>query len=349
MVLDETKLRILSIDGGGIKGIIPGQVLIHVEKLIQDLLGDSNARLADYFDLIAGTSTGGILSCLYLVPDKDNNPKRPKYSAAEAVDLYLERGDEIFDRSTWQKIRSAAGIADEKYSADELEDALNDFIGDTRLSELLKPCLITSYDIRRRRAHFFNQIDAKKDKGHDFYVRDVARATSAAPTYFECHRLKSFNNITYPLIDGGLVANNPSLCAYAEARNMKTPSGQDTPKVWTAKDMRILSLGTGSSKSSYYYKEAKDWGMLQWIQPVIDIQMSAVAETVDYQLKMIYDAVEAPDQYLRIDCDLPEYVSSEMDDASTENMGLLRELGAGLSEQFGAKLKRFLNDGIISK
>jgi len=80
-------MNILSIDGGGIRGIIPGQVLVALEQQLQQLSGDPNKRLADVFDMIAGTSTGGILACLYLSPDLATN--RPKFSAAQAVDLYL--------------------------------------------------------------------------------------------------------------------------------------------------------------------------------------------------------------------------------------------------------------------
>src|SRR5947207_3704233 len=83
-------MRILSIDGGGIRGIIPGQVLVALEKKIQQLSGDNSKRIADVFDLIAGTSTGGILTCLYLCPDA--NSARPRFSAADAVDLYLQNG-----------------------------------------------------------------------------------------------------------------------------------------------------------------------------------------------------------------------------------------------------------------
>ncbi|MBN4081086.1 patatin-like phospholipase family protein [Caldithrix abyssi] len=115
--------RILSIDGGGIRGIIPGQILVEFEKKLKKYSGNDDARIADYFDLIAGTSTGGILACIYLFPG-DGNPLKPKFSAKEAVNLYLERGDEIFDVSLWQKIRSAGGLTDEKYSANELEEAL---------------------------------------------------------------------------------------------------------------------------------------------------------------------------------------------------------------------------------
>ncbi len=98
-----TKLtRILSIDGGGIRGILPGQILVSLEKILKTLDNNPDAHIADYFDLIAGTSTGGILSCMYLSPDKDR-PDRPRFSAQKAVELYLDRGDEIFDISFWQK------------------------------------------------------------------------------------------------------------------------------------------------------------------------------------------------------------------------------------------------------
>lgn len=325
--------RILSIDGGGIRGIIPGQVLVAVEEKLKDRTQNPDASIADYFDLIAGTSTGGILTCIYLCPDSER--KKARFTAREAVELYLERGDEIFDISLWQRIRSAGGVLDEKYNADELEEALKDYFGDLRLSELLKPCLITAYDIRRRKTEFFTQHDARVRKSRDYMVRDVARATSAAPTYFEVARIKSLTNIPHPMIDGGVFANNPALCAYAEARTKL----ENKP---TAKDMAILSLGTGYIKKQYYYKNAKDWGALQWIKPLIDIMMTGVSETVDYQLKQIFDAVGKPDQYVRINDEL-EYANPEMDDASGENLNALRREGARIARKFEEDIDRFID------
>jgi len=324
-------IRILSIDGGGIRGIIPGQILVALEEKLQKLAKDKTQRIADYFDLIAGTSTGGILTCMYLCPGKGS--ARPRFSARDAVELYLERGDEIFDVSLWQKIKSVKGLKDEKYSASELEEALDDYLDDLKLKDLIKPCLITAYDIKRRKTHFFRQHVARVKESRNFFLKDVARATSAAPTYFEAARVKSFTNITYPLIDGGVFANNPTLCAYAEARKFS--------KKPTAKDMRILSVGTGRVKKSYPYKEAKDWGMLEWVKPVLDIMMSGVSETVDYQLKKIFDSVGKPDHYLRIDTELPSWVSPEMDNATPENLQALREFGVNTAENFTGEIERF--------
>jgi len=331
--------RILSIDGGGIRGIIPGQVLVALERKLQKRTRKSDARIADYFDLIAGTSTGGILTCIYLCPDLESKtPKvkspRPRFTAEQAVDLYLERGDEIFDISLWQKFRSLGGARDEKYTADGLEETLDDYLGKLELRDLLKPCLITAYDIKRRRTKFFAQHAAKKSSGENFLVRDVARATSAAPTFFEVARVKSSAKIPYPLIDGGVFANNPTLCAYAEVR-------KQFPKSPTAKDMAILSLGTGSVKNEYSYKDAKDWGALQWVLPLIDIMMSGVSETVHYQLEQIFDSIDAPDNYLRVNAEI-EPAHSGMDNALMENLLYLQQKGERIAKDFDGKLDDFV-------
>ncbi len=332
--------RILSLDGGGIRGIIPGQILVALEKKLQDKKDDTNVRLADYFDLMAGTSTGGILTCIYLCPDEDN-PGRPRFSAQEAADLYLEKGDEIFKIPWRHKIRTAGGLRDEKYPSDGLEEALDDYFKEIKLSNLLGPCLVTAYDIKRRKGHFFRQHVADNNDAYNFHIKDVARATSAAPTYFECARVKSFTNINYPLVDGGVFVNNPTLCAYAEARKLFTKNDEPEKHV-TAKDMVILSLGTGHAKKSYSYDEAKDWGMIEWVTPVIDIMMSGVAETVDYQLDQIYNAVEAEEQYLRINPRLPHDVNPDMDDATQENVDALRQLGTETAEDHDDELNELV-------
>ncbi|MEE9382920.1 MAG: patatin-like phospholipase family protein [Nannocystaceae bacterium] len=322
--------RVLSIDGGGIRGIIPGQVLRILEgKLEQRKPG---ARLADYFDLIAGTSTGGILACIYLCPD-ENRSGRPRFTAAEAVQLYLENGDEIFEIPLLHRARSLGGLRDERYPAEAIEELLERYFGDLRLKELLRPCLITAYDIKNRRTVFFNQSKARKKAGDDFLVREVARATSAAPTFFECARVTSASRVRYPMVDGGVFANNPTLCAYAEARKFA-----DRP---TAKQMLILSLGTGEQQRPYYYSQAKNWGAAEWIGPVLDIMMSGVAQTVDYQLRQIYDAVESTGQYLRLQANLPER-NADMDNADRENVQELAEIGTRLAEKSDEQLDAFV-------
>ncbi|HQS52133.1 MAG TPA: patatin-like phospholipase family protein, partial [Daejeonella sp.] len=114
---------ILSIDGGGIKGIIPGMVLVELEERLKQKTGNPKAFLADYFDLFAGTSTGGILICLLLCPSKDD-PNYPRFSAREALDLYVKHGSEIFEITGLKKILSKFGWVQERYDGKVLEGIL---------------------------------------------------------------------------------------------------------------------------------------------------------------------------------------------------------------------------------
>lgn len=323
------KIAILSIDGGGIRGIIPGVILNYIESELRRIEGDS-VRIADYFDLMAGTSTGGILTGLYLLPSPENS-QRPKYTTQEAVDLYFENGPKIFDLSIWDRIDTLGGLTDEKYNVEDFEKALKTYFGESLLSELLKPCLITAYDIEKRNTVFFNSEDAKERALKNFKMCDVVRATSSAPTYFEPARIYSQGGVAFALIDGGVFANNPALCAYAEARKLNfEPVGKaDKPKI---ADTLLISIGTGSrsiaQKQPYTYDEFKNAGKLKWIHPLINIMLSGNSETVNYQLMQIYDTMQPPDtkDYHRL---APEIglASPKMDNAKPENMEALRQAG----------------------
>lgn len=314
------KIKILSIDGGGIRGILPGVILDRLESKLQEKSGKADMRLADVFDFMAGTSTGGILTLAYLAP---GNKNRPKLSAADAVNIYLEKGDVIFSTGLWQRIRSGAGLTDEKYHAAELEKALDETFGSTMLSELLKPCLISAYDIGNGKPHFFKQHKSE-NAIYNFRVKDVARATSAAPTYFEAANAKNELDTVFALVDGGVYANNPALAAYSEVRTMDYYGNGDLP---TASDMLIVSLGTGSTSNKYNYAEARNWGAIKWIRPVIEIMMSGNSRTVHYYLNQIYNSLDDESDkkdYYRLEPELLK-ADTEMDNASQENMKKLKD------------------------
>jgi len=314
-------IKILTIDGGGIRGILPGQLLTRLESLLKEKSGDENAKIGDYFDMIAGTSTGGILTAFLLCPD-DNG--KAKYTAKEAVATYLDKGDEIFHNTIRNKIRTAGGVLDEKYKANNLEEILKEKLGENLwLSQLIKPCLVTSYDIENRRATFFNKFDADKSDRYDFKAWEVCRATSAAPTYFETALIKNKEGEKFSMIDGGVFANNPALCAYVEARqHFKNDLGNHI----SAKDIFMVSLGTGSVEKPYMYDKAKNWGLAQWVKPLVDIMMAGSAETIDFQLKHIFESEDVSDQYVRIE---PNMGASDvdMDNASKENLQALKLAG----------------------
>lgn len=330
--------RILSLDGGGIRGIIPAQILVALEKKLQKKTNKPEARIADYFDLIAGTSTGGILTCVYLTPEKPGSSK-PRFKAEDAVDLYIENGHQIFSVSWFQKIRSVSGLFNEMYPSSGIESVLHKYFGDLQLKDLIRPCLVSSYDVDNSKANFFTQHDAQKD-GKNYYVRDVARATSAAPTYFEVASVNSLNakSKVLPLIDGGVFANNPAMCAYAEAQVWNFRKNEDP--ITNTEDLLILSLGNGGNTQMHYqYEKVKDWGIIEWIKPLINIMMSGVEQTVDYQLKQLFKAVKRENQYVRIEPGIYG-ANREMDDASTKNLEALKDAGikASEDEQINAKL-----------
>lgn len=310
-------MRILSIDGGGIRGILPGQILVSLEEKLKLKSGNPDARIGDYFDLVAGTSTGAILGAAYVCPD-DENKTRPRFSAQEAVNFYLEDGDEIFDVGFWRSVGTLGGKSDEKYSADELERVLNEAFGDIRLSELLKPTCFVSYDVTRRLPTIFKQHTAL-EKNRDFLVRDLLRASTAAPTYFEAARIYSLPPLKqkFVLVDGGMVANDPALCAYSEAVKFEGVSG--------IKDMVIVSLGTGKKLKGYTYSEIKDWGPLGWAKPSIDIGLEGGPQMTEYYLKQISSTVRRA-KYYRIQ---PELYGADpaLDNATPENLENLRDAG----------------------
>ena len=332
-------IKILSIDGGGIRGILPGQILISLEKKLQQKSKNPNARIADFFDLIAGTSTGGILSCLYLCPDQNG---KPRFSAEEAVNLYLQNGGNIFKKKLLREIESLGGVLEEAFDAAPLETCLQKYFTDIKLSRCIKHCLITAYDIHQRAPFFFRQRKAKENPDYDFLLWQVARSTSAAPTYFEPSLALSLAGNNFPLVDGGVFANNPTLCAYAEARQI-FESGIEERKISGKKasvsEMFILSIGTGTVKVPYEYDHARKWGLAGWARPIIDIMMSGVADTVDYQLQQIFEAVGHSENYIRLSPDLAG-ASEEMSNVSSENLLLLKNAGTKAALTFDAQLER---------
>jgi len=267
-------MKALAIDGGGIRGLIPALVLAEIERR-------TGRHMASMVDLIAGTSTGGIIACGLAKPDP--------LSANEIAAIYEIDGPKIFDRSALKVITSANGYLDERYDSDGLVESLRRHLGDTRLPDATTPILLTAYDLEARQAVLL--------RSDDISMVDAAHATSAAPTYFEPVRI---GNRT--LVDGGVFAINPAVFAYIES---------DAPEL-------LLSLGTGSHTRRLPYEEVKDWGRLEWAEPIIDVVFDGSADAVDTQLQAL-----AGDRYVRLQTRLDE-ASDDLDDASPHNLAALR-------------------------
>jgi patatin-like phospholipase/acyl hydrolase len=300
-----SELKVLSIDGGGIRGIIPATVLAELERR-------AGKPVAELFDLFAGTSTGGILALALTKPDQAG---RPAWSAESLIELYEREGPKIFSRSVWQRIRSAEGLLDEKYPPAGLERSFDKYFGATRLKEALRDVIVTAYDIEHRTTFFFKSSKARAGDEHDYAMREAALATSAAPTYFQPVRLeRGAGEQDLALVDGGVFANNPAMSAFAEAR-----------REGAHPEVLMLSLGTGQLTRKLHYENAKDWGLLEWAKPILDVVFDGVSDAVDYQLRQIL----GPDRYYRLQTEL-DLAKDDMDNASGENLQRLKEEAAGL-------------------
>jgi uncharacterized protein len=330
------KIKILSIDGGGIRGIIPGQILVYVEEKLRELSGKPEAKLADFFDFFAGTSTGGILTGIYLCPDEED-PSRPRFTAEQAVELYLRRGPVIFNSSPWKRFTSMGGLSEEIYSEEPLELYLRTYFRDIKLSQLVKPAIITAYEIEKRLPYFFSTNNARHLKGWDFYLRDVARATSAAPIYFKAANIKSTEDEQFYFVDGGMFANNPALCAFTEVTKLFTYEGEKP----TFGDVVTLSLGTGEKKNPFAFEEARQWGAIGWVKPIMHIFMSGTNEVVHHQLAHLYNNAGFEEHYLRLAPHLTS-ASAELDDASAENLKALKDEGNKCVEEYKVELDKML-------
>jgi patatin-like phospholipase/acyl hydrolase len=309
-------VRILAIDGGGIRGLIPAIVLADLERR-------TGRRTAELFDLIAGTSTGGILACGLTRPGEGDGPA---FTAADLIGLYEGEGPEIFHRSLLRRVASVGGLTDERYDERGLTAALARYLDGARLSQTATDLLVTAYEIERREAFFFRSARAREDPGHDFALVDVARATAAAPTYFEPALVTATGGGDgYALVDGGLFALNPAMTAYAD---LAAAGRADEIEL-------VVSLGTGSHTRRLPFADARGWGAIEWAHPLIDIVFDGLAQTVDYELGQIL----GPERYVRVQTRLDE-ASDALDDAGDRNLEALRREGARLVADRDADLDR---------
>jgi patatin-like phospholipase/acyl hydrolase len=274
------KYRILSLDGGGIKGLIMAILLERLEAAHPGFLGQ--------IDLFAGTSTGGLLA-LGLASGK---------TPSQARELYEKHGSEVFADTVLDDMRDLGKLVGADYSLEPLLDALTQEFGDTRLGDLPKKVLVSAFDLdnnpqdaavmRTWKPKFFHNFPSP-GSDVDERVVDVGAYTSDAPTYFP---------IYHGYIDGGVVACNPSVCALAQALHPQT-GGQKL------EDVVLLSLGTGHNPR-YIRSLDGDWGLVQWAPHLVNLALEGSAGLADYQCQQFLG-----ERYLRINPLLPFAVSMD--------------------------------------
>ncbi|WCJ31105.1 Patatin-like protein 1 [Euphorbia peplus] len=336
------RITVLSIDGGGIRGIIPATVLDFLESMLKELDGEE-ARIADYFDVIAGTSTGGLIGAMLTAPDENN---RPLYMAKDIIPFYLKHCPNIFPQSnaTMMTLKALRGP---KYDGKYLKKLIRDKLGVRKLHQTLTRLVIPTYDIRLLQPVVFSTFEAEIDESKDVLLSDVCIGTSAAPIYFPAYHFKNKcsqgTEREFHLVDGGIAANNPALMAMKPMGKVfpGDPKSESVPDQALKYDKYlIISLGTGTSKieKKYSVKMAAKWGPLGWLYndgncPLIDAFTYANGDMVDLHMSLIFTSMHSEDNYLRIQDDTLCGDTSSNDKATPKNLEELVKIGQQLLQK----------------
>nr|XP_048324836.1 patatin-like protein 2 isoform X1 [Ziziphus jujuba var. spinosa]XP_048324837.1 patatin-like protein 2 isoform X1 [Ziziphus jujuba var. spinosa] len=303
---DGKVVTILSIDGGGVRGIIPSIILKFLESELQKLDGE-DARIADYFDFVAGTSTGGLITAMLTTPNENN---RPVYAANKITDFYLENSKYIFPQessvqekrsvqmyNSWYHIitkwlewiwdhcavpayASVEGVIEmaekvvfrPKYDGVYLHKIIKDIMKEKRLHETLTNVMIPTFDIKLLQPVCFSSLKAKRDESEDALLSDICIGTSAAPYYLPPYYFEtnsSEGTKKFNLADGGIAANNPTLFAIRDViREISQDKNNPSLNSLDFNKVLILSLGTGSSKRDEKLEVGKpqSWGLYKWFR-----------------------------------------------------------------------------------
>ncbi|KAK6939574.1 Patatin-like phospholipase domain, partial [Dillenia turbinata] len=334
-------ITILSIDGGGIRGLIPGTILAFLEAQLQELDG-KEARLADYFDVIAGTSTGGLVAAMISAPDENN---RPLYAAKDINPFYFEHGPKIFPQrrgilgAIWKVLKMLVGP---KYDGIYLRELMRKRLGETRLSNTLTNIVIPTVDIKSLQPTIFSSYEVKGSPTLDARLSDICIGTSAAPTYFPAYYFANQdydgNTREFNLIDGGMVANNPVLFSVHRIELIKAfVAISEVKKQVPDGRLLVISIGTGSSKidKKYDAKRASNWGVLGWLRaggstPLVDVFTRGRDNMVEFHISSVFPALLSQENYLRIQEDTLSGTDASTDDATMDNMVRLVEIGQNL-------------------
>lgn len=273
--------KILCFDGGGIRGLLTAVLLERIVDLVPDLIKQT--------DMLAGTSTGAIIA-LGLAAG---------LTPSELVSLYKNKAQEIFADSWFDDIKDQGKLTGADYDNENLKKILMEVFGKTKLRSLKKRVIVPAFDLdnedrstphsRKWKPKFFHNFPGDDSDGNDL-VADVALRTTAAPTYFPAYQ---------GYIDGGVVANNPSMAALAQALDKKTGKQQ-------LSDLKLFSIGTGTSPL-FIEGDRLDWGYMQWAFQLPSLMIDGMMGVADYQCARILG-----DNYFRLAPNLEKFI--DLDD-----------------------------------
>jgi len=316
-MVDNQKFRILSLDGGGVRGYLSIRLLENIENHLNTKEGDQKP-LGERFDLIVGTSTGAIIAGLLAIGK----------SAKEIRKLYENDIPVIFGKQMKRNVVS--GIMFPKYKPNELLKKAESYFEDLTFEDVKTDLIVTSVDISTMTPRFYKSDFADKNKARaDEKLSSAIVASASAPVYFPVAR--DLKHSDY-LIDGGIVANNPSMVGIVDALTFERDSKHGTQKPDSLGDILLLSIGTGEqTEKPYDLKPLLNTGGMDWLfqlplgkyeksTPLIDILMASQAKLIEFQAKTLLDV--ASGSYRRINPKL----SSKMKLDDVDCFGELKNL-----------------------
>ncbi|XP_027906058.1 patatin-2-Kuras 1-like [Vigna unguiculata] len=313
-------LTILSIDGGGIKGIIPATVLDYLDKALK--ARDPNADLAHYFDVIGGTSTGGLITAMLATPSP-HDPTRGAFTPAQIVDFYKLNGPHIFNSS-----RPGNGP---QFDGEFLHNITRQLLKDTRLSQTLTNVVIPAFDLKRQKPVIFSNYKLEDAPYLNALLSDICISTSAAPTQLPPHYFVN-DGVEFNMVDGGVAAGNPTQATISEVLQHS-----EYPKIL------VLSLGTGTEKyvenPDFDARLAANWTILNWAFVANDMLGRASSAITEYYLASLFSGFQPPQStYLRIDEHDLNHDFSNSVNVTKENMEGLEKTGKQLLQEKVVKM-----------
>lgn len=336
-------VKVLAIDGGGIRGVIPATFCAHLETIT-----GCTVPMWKLFDFIVGTSTGGAITMLLTRPDPVR-PGRARFTAQDCVNLYLQHGKDLFYAPPEYMANNAYHLAPE-IPESSIVDTLQKFLPkpDCELKDALTDVAVTAYDLITRKPLMFSSLLAKKNPDGNFYMRDVVQASAAFPGLFAAAEITSVGgNRSLLCIDGGMSGNSPIVQSYAYAfmatkhpELLFAPAEQAAgavpdfawegfkgpmPMIFAQPDpdiqVIVVSLGTGHYLSRIPYDTARPWGFLQWGAIVTDVMFDATTYTAEYEARKLLDKKN----YFRFQVNLPATLSGMADPSHVETLHKLAD------------------------
>ncbi|MFT4552763.1 MAG: putative acylesterase/phospholipase RssA [Chlamydiales bacterium] len=304
------KVSILSVDCGGVRGIIPTILLNEIEHR-------THTASANLFDLMAGSSTGGLITTGLNIPLID---RQPRFTARNMMALFEYESPEIFSCSNWHTMTSLFYTMRPKYSPLGMDNVLNRYLGDTLVQDSITDLYIPTYDITTPSTYFFSRHKCRTNPAlASIKMKDIVRCTTAAPTYFPPKEM-IIEDKFHAMVDGGTFLYNPSLSAYNEAME-RYPN---------AEDYLVCSLGTGYVPFSYSPAQSQKGGYFWWADKFLYSVFHGISHIAHEQMTQITSRNNSPYYYFQTTL---EYEHCSLDDTSRGNITYLKEKGFEIVEE----------------